>query len=368
MLTLYKAPTWAEAGGRPGDATIYPGAWDPDPAQFATFARAAAQRYSGRFPDPLQRGARLPAVRTWQIWNEENLPYYLAAPDLVGEYRALLNAGYGAIKAVNRGNLIVTGGLAPVSFLPPLSISPLQFGAELMCLNRVGTAFVRSACPRRAEFDVFAEHPYSLAATPTKPAYEYDDVLVADMGKLDDLLNAAHRWHTVTPDVRHPLWVTEFAWFTNPPNTVNGDSDPTAARYVAYSMYEMWRGGVQFVMWQTLRDVANAGTPGGGLEWITGRPKLMLTAFRFPVIASVRRGRGYLWGRAPVFRPVRVVVERLTGRSWRRVGTIRTGADGVFQLRFAARGNGVYRSRVPHGPASLPYDSRSIPPLRTHLQ
>ena len=71
LLNITDAPTWAEGPDPPPDAQ--PGTWRPDPAQFASFATAAARRYDGRFPDPLHPGAFLPRVRYWQPWNEPNL-------------------------------------------------------------------------------------------------------------------------------------------------------------------------------------------------------------------------------------------------------------------------------------------------------
>ena len=76
LLNISGAPTWAEGPGPPPD--VQPGTWRPDPAQFASFATAAALRYDGRFPDPLHPGAFLPRVRYWQPWNEPNLAIYLS--------------------------------------------------------------------------------------------------------------------------------------------------------------------------------------------------------------------------------------------------------------------------------------------------
>lgn len=374
LLDLYSPPQWTQGPHRPASSEILNYSWDPSPSQFKAFAHAAAERYRGSFADPLHPGARLPRVKQWEIWNEENLPWYLAAPHLIDEYRDLLNAGYAAITGVHADNTIVMGGLAPVSFLPPRSVSPLKFAAEVMCLRRVRTQFVRAAgCKQRARFDVFSHHPYSLAATPTKHAYRYDDVLVADMQKVANLVHAADRLHTVLPNIRHKLWVTEFGWYTNPPNNVVGDSQATAARYVDYSMYEMWRAGVSLVSWYTLEDYPasfNNGTtvtPGAGLETTRGRPKLMMRAFGFPVIAAVSGGHGMVWGRAPESRRVGVVIQRLSHHRWLRVATARTASDGVFEATFNANTSATYRAAVDGGPVSLGYDSRPIPGKRTHL-
>jgi hypothetical protein len=369
MLDLWGAPDWALGPNRPNNPNINFDAWDPSPVQFGLFARAAALRYSGHFPDPLHPGINLPRVNDWEIWNEENLPIYLAAPDLVGEYRALLNAAYGAIKGVAQSNVVAVGGLAPVSYLPPLSVSPLKFAAQLMCLRRVGTSFVRERSCSPPRFDAFADHPYTLAATPTKHAYHYDDVLVGDLGKLTGLLHAAQRLHVAASSVR--LWVTEWAWFTEPPNKLVGDANATAARYVAYSMYEMWRSGVQMVIWSWLQDDPRGSSSstvlGGGLYFASGRAKLALRAFAFPFVASVNGRSGFVWGRAPVSQRVRVVVQHLVGKRWQQVATATTHADGVLLVALNVQRNGLYRAHVVGGPSSLAYDAKPIPPKRTHL-
>lgn len=61
LLNISAAPAWAEGSHRPRG--VQPGTWRPDPQQFASFARAAALRYDGAFPDPsLRRRFRLPFV------------------------------------------------------------------------------------------------------------------------------------------------------------------------------------------------------------------------------------------------------------------------------------------------------------------
>lgn len=365
IFSIQDAPTWAQGSG-PAKPYVSTGAWDPNPTKFAAFLHAVASRYGGSFPDPLQSGATLPRVMYWEPWNEPNIPGYFSAPNPVSAYRTLLNRAYGVLKAVHRDNLVVLGGLAPVSPVPG-STPPLDFGAALLCLQRVGTGFSASrSCRQRARFDVFAMHPYSLASTPTKHAYKPGDVLVGDMGKVGALVHTADRLHTAAPGIRHKIWVTEFAWLTNPPNAQLGDSDAVAARYVAYSMYEIWNSGVSLVIWQTVLDEPGNGFVGGGLYWSSGHPKPTLQTFAFPTVASVSGGRGFVWGRVPGPRPVDVVVQRALGNQWRTVATLRTGSDGVFSTRFPASGNGFYRAHVIGGPTSLVYDSRPIPPKRTH--
>ena len=366
MFVIAGAPMWAQGAG-PHRPDVSPGAWDPSPNKFVAFVHAIAVRYSGTYADPLTPGATLPRVNYWEPWNEPNIPGDFSAPHPVDAYRTLLDEAYGVLKAIHPDNVVVLGGLAPVSSVPG-SIPPLDFGADLLCLHRAGSGFrPNRSCPHRTDFDAFGIHPYSLAATPTLRAYKAGDVLVADMGEVDALVTAANRWHTATPNIKHPIWVTEFAWPTNPPDGALGDSDSAAARYVAYSMYEMLKSGVSLVIWQTVLDRPADELSGGGLFFSSGKPKLTLQAFAFPVVASVNSGHAYVWGRAPVSHPVVVLVQQAVGRVWHTFAQVHTGADGVFSARTPATGNGLYRAQVVSGPTSLAYDSRPIPPKRTHI-
>lgn len=365
ILVFADAPGWAEGPG-PVRPYVSPGSWDPNPNDFASFVHAVAVRYSGSFPDPLRPRASLPRVSYWEPWNEPNIPGYFSAPHPIDAYRTLLDRAYAVLKAIHRNNLVVLGGLAPVSPVPG-STPPLDFGADLLCLHRAGDGFSPNhSCRQRADFDIFGMHPYSLEATPTEPAYKPGDVLVANMDEVAALVQAANRFHTAVPTSGHKIWVTEFAWPTNPPDSELGDPQPTAARYVAYSMYEMWKSGVSLVIWLYALDEDDAELPGAGLYLASGQPKLTLQAFAFPVVASVSGGHGFVWGRAPVSHSVRVVVQVARGRGWRTISRRRTAADGVFLVRFGARSNGLYRAHVVGGPTSLAYNSLPIPARLTH--
>ena len=319
-------------------------------------------RYSGSFPDPAQPGATLPRVRFWEPWNEANIPAFFSAPDAAGAYRNLLDTAYRQLKSIHGDNLVLMGGFAAVSPVPN-SVPPLNFAAELMCQSLHGSRWVTIHGCQPAHFDALAAHPYSIAATPTKHAFKRGDLIVGDIGTLRGLLRAAgrvaHRYY--------PLWVTEFGWYTNPPNTQIGDPPKVAARYVEYALYEMWKAGASVVIWYSALELTGDNFAGAGLYSAPGQPKSTLGAMAFPFVAGVRRGSGFGWGRAPTSGGRRVIVERAAGRRWVRVATARTGSDGVFYVRFGARGNGFYRAHVSGGPTSFTYNSRPIPPKRTHL-
>jgi hypothetical protein len=355
ILTFLDAPSWAQGPG-PERVDVSSGAWDPNVNMFAAFLHAVAVRYGGGYPDPANPGRKLPRVKYWEPWNEPNIPGYFSAPDPLGAYRTLQNRAYSVLKAVHGDNVVALGGLAPVTPVPG-SIPPLDFSAQLLCVHRSGRGYRTTRRCQRAHFDAYDIHPYSLGFSPTKRAPKRGDTLVGDMPTVSALVRAAGRY---------PIWATEFDWPTNPPNTQLGDPDPLGPRYVAYSMYEMWKSGVSLVIWEYPMDLAAMDIPGGGLYTITGTPKLILQGFAFPFVAGTGRGSGFGWGRVPVSHPVRVVVERQTGSRWRGVARVKTGSDGIFYARFRARRNGVYRARVIGGATSLPYDSRPIPARVTH--
>ncbi len=365
ILTLSGAPPWAQGPNQPQNPAFGFGVWDPNPTDFAQFAQAAATRYSGHFPDPSNPTQFLPRVRYFEIWNEENIPLFLAGPNLYATYRALIGAAYPAIKSVDPSDQVVMGGLAPLGYSG--GPDPLKFAAEMMCLRRVGTKFVRLGGCTAAPFDIFAEHPYSLGVAPTEtvPKQVYDDVRVGDVYKIRNLLNAAARLHTLGSR-RPPFWVTEWGWATNPPDSKEGNSFKLAARYVAYSMYEMVKQGASVIVWQEIHDETANGLPGSGLETKSGKRKPSMQAFTFPFIASVSGRRGFGWGRVPESGPVKVRVQRQTRGGWTTVARVTTGSDGVFTARFSASGNATYRALVSHGPRSLAYYSAPIPPGASH--
>src|SRR6516162_4146060 len=101
----------------PADTT--PGTCRPDTNALSDYGLALGTRYSGHFPDPAAPGRTLPQVAAFQVWNEPNLPDYLA-PQWAGNatvapalYRQMLNAFYAGLKSVDPSALVLTAGTAP---------------------------------------------------------------------------------------------------------------------------------------------------------------------------------------------------------------------------------------------------------------
>lgn len=355
LMNITYAPTWAEAPGRPKDAR--PGTWKPSATQFGKFAIAAARRYDGRFPDPSKPGMDLPHVEYWQAWDEPNLGYYLTpqwtktrhglAPTSPTVYRALLNAFYAGIKSVDRSNVVLTAGIAPygnppgVTFPGGLRMHPLIFDRLLFS--------------RQTYCDVVAQNSYPLRG-PQWHAFQPEDVSVADLYKVAAIVHSAERAGHVLPRGPKPLWLTELAWNSKPPNP-GGVSTGQQARWYEQAFYELWRQGVSGVLLLQLVDsppIPNYATAyETGLYYLSGQPKPAATAFRFPFVTSRSNPRTVVaWGRAPAAGTL--VIERLSGGNWKPIVTLQAGFHEVFEKTFVLRSGATLRAQVA-GQTSLPW-------------
>jgi hypothetical protein len=330
---------------------------------------ALAVRYSGGFdPDGAGGSPALPAIQAIQVWNEQNLPVYLTpqyqgdtpfAPD---HYRQMLNASYSAIKAVNPGMLVVTGGTAPYGGTTAEGprVRPVEFDRDLLCVTAVrskkkgkrrrkGTKLVRSAgCAAPAHFDVLAHHPINTTGPPTLHSVNADDASSADLSKITRVLRGAERARAV-PGGKHPIWASEIWWDSNPPNPA-GSPLARQARWLEQALYLVWRDGASAVINLVIRDPAAVPQKGldgsaSGIYFADGQPKPSALAFRFPFVADrISRTRLRVWGKAPAAGKLRI--QRRVRSRWvtvRRVG-VRQGA--VFTVKLRLRGKQRLRARA----------------------
>ncbi|MCA1689947.1 MAG: hypothetical protein LC720_05790 [Actinobacteria bacterium] len=364
LLTILRAPAWAEGAGRPASAPL--GTWRPDPQKLAEFARAAARRYSGGYPDPLSPGTTLPRVSSWQCWNEPNLAIYLTPqwartaghvlPSSPTIYRGMLNAFYAAVKAVDPTNLVVEGGTAPYGDPSPggQRLFPALFVRGLLCLEGSGLRPV--SCPNPAHFDVLAHHPYAVAG-PDRHALNRDDVAIPDLAKLTRPLAVALRTGRVLPRKPKRLWITEFSWDSNPPDP-NGVPTETQARWLEQSFELLWRQGADTLVWLNIRDNAPvpdfASTYQSGVFLRDGSPKPAATAFSFAFVAHrATRARVRVWGAAPGSGVV-VVERRGPGGAWTQMRRLTAPAGRVFEVSLPVAGSATLRARLGSA-TSLPW-------------
>ena len=358
LVMVVHAPSYA--------STVNDGWANVDPDALGQFAYATARRYSGRYPE--EASVKLPRVRYWQAWNEPNLLYYLSPQRKNGtivsadRYRVMANRFTAAVKSVDPSNLVLAGGTGP--FKRVENSSPLAFMREFLCLRRNLTRKPRCG---PVHFDIWGHHPYTSGG-PLHTAILPDDVSLGDLPQMRRVLKAARRRGTIVSTGPVRFWVDEFSWDSRPPDP---GAIPSAlhARWVAESLYRMWRNGVSLVAWLQLMDnrfTGRCGNPyqSGFYRWAptiaSARPKRSLAAYRFPFVAFRQRGRVLVWGRTPGSTPGRVVVERKARRRWVRVGTPRAGSGGVFTRRYAVpRSTSALRARF-RSTRALPFSLKPV--------
>jgi hypothetical protein len=355
LLMVDKAPAFAEGRDRPSSAPA--GSWRPDPSAFAAFARAVATRYSGAF-------AGLPRVRFYQAWNEPNLSLYLT-PQREGEslaavdqYRAMLDAFYAGVKAVDSGNVVITGGTAPYGDPSgPNRIRPVAFLRALLC---VSADLQTKTCEAAVPFDVLSHHPINTAGGPLTSAIDPDDASTPDLGRVSKVLRAAERLGTA-PGGRHPIWATEVWWESDPPDGIRGVPLRRHARWLEQALYVLWKQGAEVVLNFEIHDeVYDPANPLASLQsgvfFRNGKPKPAATAFRFPFVGDrVGKGKLLVWGRAP--RAGRVRISRRHDGGWQRVASLKVRDGAVFTRRLSLGGREKLRARIGRD-KSLPWFQR----------
>jgi hypothetical protein len=368
LLSVNHAPTWAEGPNRPSNVAI--GAWNPNPADVADFMQAIAARYSGNF-DP-GTGGTLPAVQDIEVWDEPNAGDWLS-PQFQGKtftgaalYRDILNASYKAIKSVNPNAQVVVGGTDPYGDPPggPYPASgararPVQFWEHVFCLReqKVKKKGKKAAAPKlvrdptctgKTSFDVFGHHPIdNTGGSPLKSGPTRYDASTPDLGRVVRVLRAAEKLGTA-PGPKHPVWVTEFWWDSNPPNR-SGAPLATQARYIQQSMYLFWKAGasaaINFqIADSSLRPNVHAGFQ-AGVYFQDGRPKPSLTAFKFPFVTNrTSRTKLEAWGRAPA--AGKLLIQRRQGSRWLTVKKLQVSKGGVFDTALRLSGKQRLRATV----------------------
>ena len=283
LVSIWGTPRWANGGRGPNVPPT-------SAAVFATFARAAAERF--------------PWVRHWIVWNEPNQRRWLSPPSPILYVTRLLNPAAAAIKGVIPRASIAGGATAPRGGAG--GTSPVEF---IRGMGRAG-----------ARLDAYAHHPHPLSPAESPSAGGCDHCTTVSMANLERLLTETRRAF----GSRVRIWLTELGYQTNPPDRILGVGWGTQARFIAEAQHRAYRAaGVDVLVQYLLRDEPATAAWQSGLETVSGRTKPSLAAFSLPLVQVARSGVATtVWGQIRPGRGARsYVLQRRVGERWQGVGS-----------------------------------------------
>jgi hypothetical protein len=209
----------------------------PKPAAYNRFVRDAVAHFKGQ-------------VDRYSVWNEANW-HTLLIPSascrknhwrrgcdakLGALYRALYQAGYKAVKAVDRRAQVLIGEFSPLA--TGSRRDPTRFASAPLAILRAVTCAkpnwkpARKCAPLRA--DGFAQHTYAFTSSPRKAVGTKDDVTIASLSRLTRALDllARHRALRTPSGRRMELYLTEHGYFRSGKRKL---PERTRARYLTQS-------------------------------------------------------------------------------------------------------------------------------------
>jgi hypothetical protein len=266
IFTILGTPSWAN----------HAHGWNVAPDHLndlRQFTLAAARRYAGQFL--AADGSKLPAVHRWIAWNEPNNPVFLRPQFLrlqgrwivqsARDYAGICNTVVAAVKFVQHSSKVACGATAPRGNNQPgsdrASVSPLAF---LRAMKRFGAR----------GFDAYDHHPYYGANTetpttrPTTGRHGAPATSIV-LGNIDLLTQELGRLYG---NVR--LWITEYGYQTNPPDSVLGVSWQKQSQYLEKA-WTIARANprVDLFIWFLLKDEQRSDGWQSGLYTSAGHPK-----------------------------------------------------------------------------------------------
>ena len=362
IIDIVGPPSWAYAV-EPATST----GGSPKIAALRAFATAIATHYDG--------SGSAPAVHAFSVWNEPNYTKNLYPQNPI-YYRTMVNAVADAVHSADPSNLVLAGELAPFRHLPGRTdknhaIPPLTFMRTMLCLSAGANPHL--TCHTPAKFDVWTHHPYSNTG-PFGKAESSGGVELGDLPTMNNLLQRAWKLGAISAAQPPQFWVTEVGWSTNPPNK-HGVPIGLEARWVAETMYQMWKSGATVGIWYLLVDRPK-GTPfQSGLYFrsaslSTAVAKPLLTPFRFPFVVYLKpNGQVQMWGRDATSDMQTVTIQRAGGASgpWVKVATITSNSYGIFQatLPIGVTDRSWLRAVAPGSGNSRPF--AVSPPINENL-
>jgi putative glycosyl hydrolase len=232
---VWGSPKWVGSGA-PGSPPLGTTA---EIQAWRNFLKAAVARYGpggtywapgGEYDQDYGTGAPTVPIKSWQVWNEPNLKKYFSPGSTVQEatqkYARMLAISHDAIKAEDPTATIVLAGMPSYG-----DVTAWKF---LNNLYNVGTV--------KGDFDAAALHPYGC-----------------DLDRTGDAITQFRTAMKSHGDGPTPLWLTEFAWGSGPPDEFCKNKGLTGQRDLLVSSFRMilrnrkpWN--VQRLFWFLWRD------------------------------------------------------------------------------------------------------------------
>ncbi len=223
VAVLVNSPEWARD---PAKSVTAP---PTDPAAFAAFAGAFAQRYGA-------------TIDFYQIWDEPNLSAAWSGEPRPVDYLALLQAAYGAIHGADSGATVIAAGLAPTTETGPANLSDILYLQDLYALG---------AAPY---MDAVAAKPYGFNTSPDDPTVRDDTLNFSRMVALREVM-VQHG------DGAKALWASAWGWNSLPDNWQGEPSiwgEVSHSERLSYTLAALdradrefpWLGGMILQQWQ----------------------------------------------------------------------------------------------------------------------
>jgi hypothetical protein len=335
----------------------------------------AAQTSQGGAQAP---GEPLPSVTQFVLWNEPNhqgllMPQWEAdgvTPASPRIYRAMLRAGYAAVKTARRskkvtvliGNTSSTQGKRGAG-----PVAPLEFLRALACVDVKLKPLKTPDCANFTPLpgDGWAHHPYSQNERPTrvsKPPLETGDVRIADLPKLATTLDQLVKMGRIARADRN-IYITEFGYETQPVMGRPTIDEQTQARWLTWAEYladrvPTVRSFAQFLLRDQppapVRVSASAARPFGqystGLLRANGKEKVAAKTFLAGLYAQTRsKGRVLLYGRLRLGAGTKTITvqRQLPKHPWERIDMLKIDGRSSFERTIPHVAGTLYRLGYP---------------------
>jgi hypothetical protein len=231
------SPTWVGNG----DPRYPPLGSAAEIQAWQNFLEAAVARYgpggsywATKYHRDYGASAKPLPVNSWQVWNEVNLKKYFSpgstTQQAANQYARLLAISHDAIKSVDPRARIVLAGMPST---PDATGTSTAWDFLNALYNVTGV---------KGDFDVAALHPYGCNLDQTQTGLQKFRAVMKNHG-----------------DGATPLWITEFAWGSGPPDAYCKNKGLTGQRDLLASSYRMFlkhrtAWNIQRVYWFLWRD------------------------------------------------------------------------------------------------------------------